>query len=194
MSCALGLLFLGGFMATRGVTGAAEPDFNQLDAEEDLPDMNYVRTQAEAGRARSQTQLADFYLTVSDHTNAVTWYQKAANQNYVPAQLSLAGCLLAGRGVERNPQAAAQWLRRAADVIDARPAVTNAAPPLAAVKPVTARPETNRVAAVPSSIALAVPAPARTNLPSSGRIQSLLAAEPDLLETPAVPGSPGDIR
>lgn len=202
MSCALGLLFLGGFTATPALLRAAEPDFNMLDAEEDLPDMNYVRSQAEAGRARSQTQLADFYLTLADYTNAVAWYQKAAAQNHVPAQLSLAGCLLAGRGVDRNPPAAAQWLRRAADVIDAKVTPTNVAPAITAVKP-AAEPRATNVAVaarvpLPSSVTNAAPAVAatsvRSNALSSARIQSLLAAEPDLLESPAGPRAPGGTR
>lgn len=199
MSCALGLLFLGGFMATPVLLRAAEPDFNMLDAEEDLPDMNYVRSQAEAGRARSQTQLADFYLTLADYTNAVAWYQKAAAQNHVPAQLSLAGCLLAGRGVDRNPPAAAQWLRRAADVIDAKVTATNSPQTISLVKPASEPRATNAVAArVPSPVVTTAPTivvtPVRTNTPSSGRIQSLLAAEPNLLESPAGLRAPGDTR
>lgn len=199
MSCALGLLFLGGFMAAPMPLRAAEPDFNMLDAEEDLPDMNYVRSQAEAGRARSQTQLADFYLTLADYTNAVAWYRKAATQNHVPAQLSLAGCLLVGRGVDRNPQSAAQWLRRAADVIDAKAPTTNAAPAIARVPLASEQRSTNAVAArVPSPVATNAPTvvatPGRTNTPSPARIQSLLAAEPDLLESPTGLRAPGHTR
>lgn len=199
MSCALGLLFLGGFMAAPVPLRAAEPDFNMLDAEEDLPDMNYVRSQAESGRARSQTQLADFYLTLADYTNAVAWYQKAASQNHVPAQLSLAGCLLAGRGVDRNPQSAAQWLRRAADTIEAKAGTTNPTPAISAAKPAAPQPTTNVVTARVQSPVVAKPpavavTPGFTNTPSPARIQSLLAAEPDLLESPTGLRSPGDTR
>ena len=111
MACVLGLLFLSWAAAISDCLGA-DLDFTEVDAEEDLPDMNYVKAQAEAGRPRSQTQLADFYIALSDFTNALPWYQKAAEQNYIPAQLSLAGCLLSGRGTEKDPAAASQWLRR----------------------------------------------------------------------------------
>ena len=97
---------------------AAELPFADAEAEEDLPDMNRVRTLAEAGRARSQTQLADFYLAAADFTNAVHWYRRAADQGQVPAQLSLAGCLMSGRGTARNPAEAARVLRLAADTIE----------------------------------------------------------------------------
>jgi len=192
----------------------ADLDFTEADAEEDLPDMNYVKAQAEAGRPRSQTQLADFYLALSDFTNAVTWYQKAAGQNHVPAQLSLAGCLLSGRGAGKSPAAASQWLRRAADLIEARQPATNvvtrtvqppALPSVALVqspRPVVT-PPAPRIAASVTNILItnsifprpaSVTSPTRTNLPQVKRINTLLAAEPDLLEIPAGLRPPSDPR
>ena len=174
--------------------------------------MNYVKAQAEAGRPRSQTQLADFYLALSDFTNALPWYQKAAEQNYVPAQLSLAGCLLSGRGTEKNPAAASQWLRRAADLIETRKSTTNLAvrgvlpsalpsmvrtPPTVVIQPapITIASNsniisTNTISARPASVASTT----RTNLPQVQRIKTLLAAEPDLLEIPTGLRSPSDSR
>ncbi len=198
MACALGLLLLGGFGGAPAPARGAEPDFNLLDPDtEDLPDMNFVKSQAEAGRPRSQTQLADFYLTLGDYTNAVTWYQKAAAQEHVPAQLSLAGCLLNGRGAERSPAAAAGWLRRAADALERTARTTNSLPvPTLSVAPTppvrmtaAAKPTaTNSVSSV-SSISNSP-----TNAPASLRIQSLLAAEPDLQEPPAGIRSPAETR
>ncbi len=205
MACVLGLLFLSWAVAISDCHGA-DLDFTEVDVEEDLPDMNYVKAQAEAGRPRSQTQLADFYIALSDFTNALPWYQKAAEQNYVPAQLSLAGCLLSGRGAEKNPATASQWLRRAADLIEARQPMTNVAargvlPP--ALPTVVRTPQTLSTPPAPSpvaSITTISPRPAsvtsttRTNLPQVQRINTLLAAEPDLLEIPAGLRPPSDSR
>ena len=97
--------------------------------------MNSVKSQAEAGRAKSQTQLADFYLASSDFTNAVIWYRKAADQGHVLAQLSLAGCLMSGRGTAKDAPGAARLLRQAADRIEFRDNARKATPP----EPVTTR-------------------------------------------------------
>lgn len=178
----------------------ADLDFNGVDAEEDLPDMNYVKAQAEAGRPRSQTQLADFYLALSDFTNAVVWYQKAADQNHVPAQLSLAGCLLTGRGVARSPGAGSKWLRRAADLIESR-GTTNTATAESLVAPLStnASPRISASQAPAASVVVtpSIPAPAssgQTNQTQVQRIKTLLAAEPDLQESPAVFGPHLDSR
>ncbi len=200
VACVLALLFTSwpGTMVVpcRG----ADLDFNGVDAEEDLPDMNYVKAQAEAGRPRSQTQLADFYLALSDFTNAVVWYQKAADQNHVPAQLSLAGCLLTGRGATKSPSAASKWLRRAADLIETRSA-TNAITPASLIAPVPTN-ASRRISASPAPAASVVmtpssPAPelsGQTNQTQVQRIKTLLAAEPSLQETPAVFGPHLDSR
>ena len=204
MACVLGLLFLSWTAAIANCRGA-DFDFTEVDVEEDLPDMNYVKAQAEAGRPRSQTQLADFYLALSDFTNAIPWYQKAAEQNYIPAQLSLAGCLLSGRGTEKDPATASQWLRRAADLIEARKPTTNVAargvlPP--ALPSVVRTPQTVVTQPAPGAITsnaisphpASVVSTTRTNLPQVRRINTLLAAEPDLLEIPTGLRPPSDSR
>lgn len=204
MACVLGLLCFSGTGALEFPCRGTDLILGDADEEEDLPDMNYVRSQAEAGRARSQTQLADFYVALSDFTNAVVWYRKAADQNHIPAQLSLAGCLVAGRGVEKNPTAAAQWLRRAADVLEAR-APTNA--PSLTVAPIVL-PSTRGLIPTQSTNAavnrpvtpLSLPAPpqtttsARTNSTQVRRINTLLVAEPDLQEIPTGLRAPSDAR
>ena len=190
MAFILVLLFIGGSGTTILPCRGADLDFSALDSEEDLPDMNYVKSQAEAGRARSQTQLADFHLALSDFTNAVTWYQKAAEQNHVPAQLSLAGCLLSGRGTERNPAAAASWLRRAADLIEAGKTSTN----LARIVASPALPVSSVTNSLPRLTIATTPAPPRTNAAQIRRIESLLAAEPDLLDAPVGLKSPSGQR
>ena len=190
MAFILVLLFIGGSGATILPCRGADLDFSALDPEEDLPDMNHVKSQAEAGRARSQTQLADFHLALSDFTNAVTWYQKAAEQNHVPAQLSLAGCLLSGRGTERNPGTAASWLRRAADLIEAGKTSTN----LARIAASPALPVSSVTNPLPRVVTATIPVPARTNLTQIKRIESLLAAEPDLLDAPVGLKGPSGLR
>ncbi len=208
MACVLVLLCFSGTGTLVAPCRSADLDFGGVDAEEDLPDMNYVKAQAESGRPRSQTQLADFYLALADFTNAVIWYQKAAEQNYVPAQLSLAGCLLSGRGTEKNSVAASKWLRQAADLIEPRTIPTNtlvtassspallsattrtlqpvATPPL----PVAVTTATNTISSRPATVASTT----KTNLPQVRRINTLLAAEPDLLEIPTGLRPPSDSR
>lgn len=203
MACVLGLLCFSGAGALELPSRGTDLNPGGIDEEEDLPDMNYVRSQAEAGRARSQTQLADFYVALSDFTNAVVWYRRAADQNHVPAQLSLAGCLISGRGAEKNPADAARWLRRAADVLEARaptnaPALTLAPVALPSTRSLTAAPPTNVVNGQPvaksASPAPPVPPSARTNSTQVSRINTLLLAAPDLQEIPTGLRAPSDPR
>lgn len=200
MACVLVLLFTSWPGTVVAPCRGADLDFNGVEAEEDLPDMNYVKAQAEAGRPRSQTQLADFYLALSDFTNAVTWYQKAADQNHVPAQLSLAGCLLTGRGTAKSASAACKWLRRAADLIESGSA-TNRTTATVPIAPVPTN-STSRATLAPSPatsvvVTPVIPAlvsPAQTNQTQVQRIKTLLAAEPDLQDSPAVLGPHLDSR
>jgi len=174
---------------------AAELPFADAEAEEDLPDMNHVRAQAEAGRARSQTQLADFYLAAADFTNAVLWYRRAADQGQVPAQLSLAGCLMSGRGTARNPAEAARVLRQAADTIEssgatgqlarvASPAAgrgERASPALPPASQPSTRTTPGSTNSPPASAGTSrLPVTTLTNLPRVQRVEALLAVEPTL--------------
>ena len=157
--------------------------------------MNFVKAQAESGRPKYQTQFADFYMAASDVTNAVLWYRKAADQGHVPAQLTLAGCLMAGRGTAKNPAEAAKLLRQAADIIEssatspvARVTMTKASTPASdAVRLTPAAGASNAPPAsnlVPPSVSPV--APARTNAARVERVSALLAAEPSFQQTPAV--------
>ncbi len=199
MACVL-VLAIGGWHGTfRGTCVASDVLFLETDAEEDQPDMSRVKAQAEAGRAKSQTQLADFYLAASDFTNAVYWYRRAADQQHVPAQLSLAGCLMLGHGTARNPAEAARMLRLAADTIEfssstgklARSALTSKAQPEQGAKavPMSLRPadgvpgaSSNTPAASVATI-ISLPAATLTNLGRAQRVDALLAAEPSLQES-----------
>ncbi len=209
MACILGLLCLSGTGVLEFPCRGTDLHLGGADDEEDLPDMNYVRSQAEAGRPRSQTQLADFYVALSDFTNAVAWYQKAADQNHIPAQLTLAGCYISGRGVEKNPATAANWLRRAADQLEARantnapaltlapiilPSMTRTQTPANAI-PATAPTTTvtNQIFS-PAPLISTISVTTRTNAPHVRRINTLLAAEPDLQEIPTGLRAPSDSR
>jgi hypothetical protein len=164
---------------------AAELPLVDAEAEEDLPDMHHVRALAEAGRARSQTQLADFYLAAADFTNAVLWYRRAADQGEVAAQLSLAGCLMSGRGTARNPAEAARVLRLAADTIESSGATGQLARAASPAVPPSSQPSTGTaVGSTNSPLASAamarLPVTTLTNLPRVQRVEALLAVEPTL--------------
>ena len=114
------LLALCGWMggaSLRAETVEAPPVF--ADEEDDALDVEFLKAGAVAGKVRAQTKLADFYLAGGDFTNAVTWYRKAAEQGDVAAQLTLASCLITGRGAGKDVTEAARWLRHAADRIEA---------------------------------------------------------------------------
>lgn len=114
------LLALCGWMggaSLRAEAAEAPPVF--ADEEDDALDVEFLKAGAVAGKVRAQTKLADFYLAGGDFTNAVTWYRKAAEQGDVAAQLTLASCLITGRGAGKDVTEAARWLRHAADRIEA---------------------------------------------------------------------------
>ena len=196
-----------------GAVGAAcfaLPAFAAQDEEDDQPDLNALRAKAEAGNARAQTRLADFCIASDDFTNAVHWYRKAAEQDDVTAQLSLASLLMAGRGTAKNPQEAARWLRAAADRIEGKkPAgatgvvavATNAAsiaPPAAIVITRTNAPTaTNAPALVPVAVrptnAVARVAPS-TNFTRVPRADVLHQVEPKLQDIQPALRPPGDSK
>lgn len=181
MACVLVLAVCGWHRAM-----AAELPFAEAGAEEDLPDMSRVKALAESGRARSQTQLADFYLATGDFTNAVLWYRLAADQGQVPAQLSLAGCLISGRGTVKNPSEAARVLRLAADTIESSSATgrveqaAGAFPATSASQMGNAPGRLTNPPPVSAATARSQPANALTNLPRVRRVETLLAVEPAL--------------
>lgn len=78
---------------------------------------------ARAGDAISQFNLALLYdqgtAIPEDPREAVRWYTKAAEQDFVPAQRNLAYMYDVGRGVDQSDVEAAAWYRRAAEQGDA---------------------------------------------------------------------------
>jgi hypothetical protein len=157
------------------------------------PDLNALRAKAQAGSVTAQTQLADFLIASDDFTNAVGWYRKAAEQGDLTAQLSLASLLLAGRGVAKNPQEAAKWLRAAADRIETNRPAFGPGAIMAATTNVPANPPSKAIIItrtnspppprVPSTNAAAVMAaptrmPPATNPPALTRVQRAGVANP----------------
>jgi hypothetical protein len=139
MACVL-VLAIGGWHGANAETCLAAAEFPVADeGDEEVPDMNYIKSRAQAGRPQAQTRLADFFVASGDFTNAVIWYRRAAGQDHVPAQLSLAGCLMSGRGVARDPSAAAGLLRRAADLIEGSRTTAPVNPGVAAAEVRTSR-------------------------------------------------------
>lgn len=170
---------------------ADEPAVTAPEAKENFPGLDSIRAKAEAGKSKSQTKLGDYYMTQMDFTNAAVWYGKAAAQGDVEAQLALASCYMTGRGLAKNPQEAARWLRQAATQIGGPP--TNAAPPQATppVPPQVAR-VTNAAPALVTQVQpvslppVSVPAPPPTNLARVSRVRSLPYLEPRTQEAPQI--------
>ncbi len=207
VTTAAGPLLLGAL----GAACLAWPAFAAQDDEDDVqPDLNALRAKAEAGNVKAQTRLADFCIASDDFTNAVIWYRKAAAQDDVTAQLSLASLLMAGRGTAKNPQEAAKWLRAAADRIEGKKAATATGAGVAATNAPSAAPPTAIVitrtnAPATTNAPVAVPIPARpTNalakaLPSTNftrvpRADALHLVEPKLQDTQPVLRPPGEAR
>jgi TPR repeat protein len=51
----------------------------------------------------------------ADYAQALTWYRKAADSGYPPAEFALGRMTEAGHGVVRDEKAATDWYRRAAE-------------------------------------------------------------------------------
>jgi len=78
-----------------------------------FPNLPSLVDQAQAGEAKAQSKLGDYFYSQSDFTNAVAWYLRAAQQGHIPAQNSLADCYRQGRGVAKNHTEANRWSRQA---------------------------------------------------------------------------------
>ena len=89
---------------------------------------------ADQGSAIGETMLGTIYArgqgVAADPATGASYWLRAANRNYGPAQLALARALAAGRGVARDPDAAWLWASLAARGPD--PAIAAAARAFAA--------------------------------------------------------------
>lgn len=75
-----------------------------------------TRAHAEAGHAEAQFGLGFFHAATSpeDYTQALFWYQKAADQDHALAQFNLGQMYSLGHGMPKNDALGLMWIRRAA--------------------------------------------------------------------------------
>jgi hypothetical protein len=65
--------------------------------------------------ARAGAQEHDKEIAADEYKQAEIWYRKAAEQNYIPGELHMAALYRdGGKGIDRNPEVAASWYRKAA--------------------------------------------------------------------------------
>ncbi|HEY2857038.1 MAG TPA: tetratricopeptide repeat protein [Terracidiphilus sp.] len=85
-----------------------------------------VLAKANGGDASAQVAAGEAYAkagggatdpddATENWNKAAGWYQKAAEQAYVPGEIHLAECYTYGRGVARDKGKAAEWYRKAAE-------------------------------------------------------------------------------
>jgi hypothetical protein len=79
-----------------------------------------VRAKAEKGDAKAQCTMGMTYAEgmcglTKDEVQAVSWYRKAAEQNWAEAQYRLGLCYTSGRGVAKDQEEAVKWHRKAAE-------------------------------------------------------------------------------
>jgi len=82
---------------------------------------------ANAGDAAAQVTVGEHFAqaawtdhdreqVANDYTQALAWYRKAANQNYIPGELHLAALYRdGGKGFSRDMAQAASWYKKAAE-------------------------------------------------------------------------------
>ena len=72
----------------------------------------WLRKAAEQGYVSAQALLG---TKIDDDTEAVKWYRKAAEQGNPDGQLLLGSAYLSGKGIQKNPYEAAEWLSKAVE-------------------------------------------------------------------------------
>ncbi len=82
-----------------------------------------LKRHAIANDAEAQLELGDCYYNGrgvnQDYTEAVKWYQTAAEQGHAKAQFYLGVCYDNGEGVRQDYEEAVKWYRKAAEQGDA---------------------------------------------------------------------------
>ncbi|MDR2571072.1 MAG: sel1 repeat family protein [Oscillospiraceae bacterium] len=86
--------------------------------------INDLKSKAESGDMEAQCYLADLYADDSrvdtfNITEAVYWYEKAAEQGHSRAQWLLGACYSQGVGVSKDLDKAESWLLKSAQAGDA---------------------------------------------------------------------------
>ena len=77
-------------------------------------DLTRLTSNAKDGDANAQTGLGLFYVEKKNYAKAISWFQKAANHGYAPAEDGLALVYYKGLGVPQNYIKAAYWYGKAA--------------------------------------------------------------------------------
>ncbi|NJM54785.1 MAG: sel1 repeat family protein [Verrucomicrobiae bacterium] len=100
---------------------SAELELGAQQSQADWKLLTEIRARAESGEAPFQFELAlvfenGHFGVTKDSAEAVKWYHKAAEQNFVMAQFNLAICYDYGQGVAKNSVEAANWYRKAAQL------------------------------------------------------------------------------
>ena len=83
-----------------------------LDSKRALPPKTVPKI--EALTAEEYYEKGNIALQEENYTDAITWYQKAAKQEYANAQYCLGLCYANGWGVVLNHETAVEWYRKAA--------------------------------------------------------------------------------
>ena len=82
-------------------------------------DIVIVKRHALSGDVKAQTVLGMAYalgkVTSQNHSEAVKWYRKAAEQGFIVAQYELGVAYDNGKGLKKNYVQAVKWYRKAAE-------------------------------------------------------------------------------
>lgn len=123
----MAVLFLGMSAGAQADLQSAKSAYKNKDYPAALKEFKSL---AEGGNAEAQFYVGlmydngegvtqDYRQVVTHVQQAMTWYRKAAEQGFAPAQTNLGIILEMGGQVERNYKEAASWYRKAADQGDA---------------------------------------------------------------------------
>ena len=76
---------------------------------------NINKSKTESSDPKALSEKGDDYYIKKDYTNAVYWYQKAAELGYARAQTNLGYCYESGQGVQKDYTQAVYWYQKAAE-------------------------------------------------------------------------------
>ncbi len=80
-----------------------------------IASMDALSKAADAGHAKAQSLLGYIHDKAEENQQAVHYYRLAAEQGDPDGEYGLGTLYAAGEGVERDPAAAVQWLKKASD-------------------------------------------------------------------------------
>ena len=91
-------------------TQSRENFYRFLDTE-----LKYDNRSLEVTSEKAQCVIGIYYMSKEEHSEAISWLRKSAEQNFANAQFLLGACYEDGRGVEQDKQEAVKWYRMAAE-------------------------------------------------------------------------------